>query len=184
MGFSSKNTGNGLPFPSPGDLPLPEFKPWSPELQVDFLPTELPETPFYLFILAALGLHRFSWAFCSCSEWELVSSCGAKASHCGGFSFCRAQTLDTWDSVKLQHSGLVAVAPSSRAQTQQLWHTGLAALQHVESSLTRDRTHVPCIVRQILIHYTTKEVQQYAFIGAGQGGSQVVTFEQRPKRSE
>ena len=118
MEFSKQKYWSGLPFPSPGDLPLPEFKPWSPELQVDSLPTELPETPFYLSILAALGLHHFSWAFSSCSEWELLSSCDAKASHCGGFSFCRPQTLDTRDSVQLQHSGLVVVAPSSRAQTQ------------------------------------------------------------------
>ena len=53
----------------------------------------------------------------------------------------------------------------------------------MESSLTRDRTHVPCIGRQILIHYTTREVKQYAFIWSGQGDGQVVTFEQRPKRS-
>ena len=39
-----------------------------------------------------------------------------------------------------------------------LWCTGLVALQHVESSQTRDRTRVPCIGRQILIHCTMKEV--------------------------
>ena len=33
VGFSH---GNGLPFPSPGDLPDPEIKPGSPTLQVDF----------------------------------------------------------------------------------------------------------------------------------------------------
>ena len=31
---------------------------------------------------------------------------------------------------------------------------------HVESSQSRDRTHVPCIVRWLLIHCTTKEVQR------------------------
>ncbi|CAN0509821.1 unnamed protein product [Rangifer tarandus platyrhynchus] len=38
------------------------------------------------------------------------------------------------------------------AQAQQLWYTGLAARQHVESSQIRDQTHVPCTGRQILIH--------------------------------
>ena len=36
--------------------------------------------------LAALGLHCCVWAFSSCSVQELLSSRGAKASHCGGFS--------------------------------------------------------------------------------------------------
>ena len=31
--------------------------------------------------------------FSSCSNWELLSSCGAQASHCGDFSCCRAQAL-------------------------------------------------------------------------------------------
>ena len=33
---------------------------------------------------------------------------------------------------------------------QQLWRLGLAALQHVGSSQTRDQTHVCCISRWIL----------------------------------
>ena len=32
-----------------------------------------------------------------------------------------------------------------RTQTQELWHTGLAALQHVGSSRIRDRTRVSCM---------------------------------------
>ena len=33
-----------------------------------------------------------------------------------------------------------------------------AVLLHVESPWSRDRTHVPCIDRQILNHWTTREV--------------------------
>ena len=33
-----------------------------------------------------------------------------------------------------------------------LWHIGLVAPGHVESSQARDRTHVPCIGRRILNH--------------------------------
>ena len=40
----------------------------------------------------------------------------------------------------------------SRAQSQQLWHTGLVASRHVGSSQPRDRTHVSCLGRQILYH--------------------------------
>ena len=52
----------------------------------------------------------------------------------------------------------VAVAPG-------LWQTGLVVValglvapQQVGSSQTRDRTHVPCIGRQILNRWTTREV--------------------------
>ena len=38
-----------------------------------------------------------------------------------------------------------------------MWHTGLVALWHVESSRTRDRTRVPCIGRRIHNHYATRE---------------------------
>ena len=42
---------------------------------------------------------------------------------------------------------------------QELWPTGLVAPRHVESSWTRDRSHVPCTGRQILIYCPTREVQ-------------------------
>ena len=41
---------------------------------------------------------------------------------------------------------------------------GLADLQHVGSSWTRDRTRVPCIGRQILNHYATREAQVFKYI--------------------
>ena len=41
MGFSRQGYWNGLPFPSPGDLPDPGIKPGSPALQTDSLLTEL-----------------------------------------------------------------------------------------------------------------------------------------------
>ena len=42
MDFSRQEYWNGLPFPSPGDLPDPGLKPGSPTLQADAL---LPEPP-------------------------------------------------------------------------------------------------------------------------------------------
>ena len=40
MEFSRQEYWNGLPFPSPGDLPNPGIKPGSPALQADALPSE------------------------------------------------------------------------------------------------------------------------------------------------
>ena len=33
---------SGMPFVSPGHLPIPGVEPWSPVLQADIFPTELP----------------------------------------------------------------------------------------------------------------------------------------------
>ena len=41
---------------------------------------------FLLLFLVVLGLCCCMWAFSSCSDQRLLSSCRAQASHCGGFS--------------------------------------------------------------------------------------------------
>ena len=48
------------------------------------------------------------------------------------------------------------VQPSHRSAFS-LWHLGWAAPWHVGYPQTRDQTHVPCIGRQILNHWTTRE---------------------------
>ena len=45
MGFSRQGYWNGLPFPSPGDLPDPGIELGSPALQADALPSELLGKP-------------------------------------------------------------------------------------------------------------------------------------------
>ena len=42
MKFSRQEYWRGLPFPSPGDLPDPEFEPMVPALQADSSPSEPP----------------------------------------------------------------------------------------------------------------------------------------------
>ena len=42
MGFPRQEYWNGLPFPSPGDLPIPRVKPASPALAGRFFTTEPP----------------------------------------------------------------------------------------------------------------------------------------------
>jgi len=74
------------------------------------------------------------------------SSLGALASHCGGFSCCRvvAQGLIRCGSWALERAGL---SPE-----------GSVAPPYVESSWSRDGTHVFCIGRWILIHCATRIV--------------------------
>ena len=81
----------------------------------------------YLFT-AVLGL-----GFCV----QALSSCGAWASHCGGFSCRGAQTL-----------GKCSVAVVHR----------LSCPKHGESFRTWNRTYVLCFGRWILNHWTTREV--------------------------
>ena len=84
-----------------------------------------------LLYLAAPGLHCCTQAFSSRGEWCSVS-----------FSF-------QW---------LLLCSTGSRGPgLQQQQHTGLVALQHVGSSQTGYRTRVPCIARQVLKHWTTRE---------------------------
>ena len=52
---------------------------------------------------------------------------------------------------------LLLLSTSSRTQAQQLWFVGLVALCHAGSFWTKDQTRVPCIARQTLNHWTTRE---------------------------
>ena len=106
------------------------------------------------FFLATLGLCCCVRAFSICGKQRLLFVvvhglltvvASLVAEHVGFSSF------GTW----AQELWLT----SSRAQAQELWRTGLVALQHVGSSQTRARTHVPYIGRQILNHCTTREAQ-------------------------
>ena len=81
------------------------------------------------------------------------SSCGAWASHCDGSS-CFPCSLVIPLLQALGHAGYRTCSTKS----QHLQLLGLAAPQQVESSQTRDRTHVPRTGRWILIHWTTREV--------------------------
>ena len=60
--------------------------------------------------------------------------------------------------VFIAEHGLLTVVASLTVETGSR-RTGLAALKHVGSSQTRDWTHVPCIARRILNHWTTREAQ-------------------------
>ena len=94
------------------------------------------------YFLAVLSLRCCQWAFSSCTEWGLLSSCGTRASLCVGFSL---------RSTGSRYASVVMAVGSA------VWCVGLVALWHVGSSQTRDWCHVPCIAKWILNHWTTME---------------------------
>ena len=57
MGFSRQGYWNGLPFPSPGDLPNPEIEPMSPALAGGFFITEPPGKFSFNFSINVIGLY-------------------------------------------------------------------------------------------------------------------------------
>ena len=102
-----------------------------------------------LSLVAASGGYSSLWCVGFSLQWLLLLQ--STGSRCAGFSSCGTWAQQLW---------LVGF----RAQAQQLWRTGLVALQHVASSQTRDRTHVPCIGRRILNHCTTREVPSFTLL--------------------
>ena len=82
-----------------------------------FSSNEFLKFKFYFFIFGCAGSSLLHMAFFSCGEWGLLSSMWA--SHCGGFSCCRAWALGTWASV------VVTCGPNS---------CGSRALEHGLSS--------------------------------------------------
>ena len=112
----------------------------------------------------------FAQAFSSCGEWGRCFSCGAWVSRRSDFSL-RSRALGAWLSGVVAHrlSSCHLRALGHRAfvscgsQAPYLQLVGLAAPRHVESSGTRDWTHVPCTGRRISTHCATKEVPQWHF---------------------
>ena len=97
----------------------------------------------FLFIFGCIGLGCWLFLAGGCS---LVAVCWA--SRCSVFSLQSTGSGTRASAVLVQ---------GSRAQAQWLWHTGPIAPQPVGSSPAKDRTCVPCIVRQIPNHWTTRE---------------------------
>ena len=90
--------------------------------------------------------------------------CGARASHCGGFSCCRAWALGEQASVVVAHW---LSSCRSWALEHRLSSCGVRALllrSMWNSSRMRDRTCVPCIGRWILNHCTTREAPNLRFL--------------------
>ena len=95
------------------DLPRPGLEPVSPALAGRLSTTAPPGKPdllflqrrdllffvffvflFFLFIFGCVGLRCCTRVLSSCGDWRLL--CGARASHCGGFSCRGARALGAW----------------------------------------------------------------------------------------
>ena len=72
MGSPGKNTGVGLPFPSPGDLVDSGIEPRSPAMQVDSLPFEPPRNPYLNFI--GLSTPCLQTVFLVCVQYIVLIS--------------------------------------------------------------------------------------------------------------
>ena len=114
---------------------------------------------FILFIFGCVGSSLLRAGFLQLRRAGSTLRCRAQASHCSGFSCSGPCALGARASVAAAH-GLAG----SRAQAQQLWHTGLVVPRHVGSSVTRDRTRVPCISRRIPNHCATSEVPLFTIL--------------------
>ena len=116
---------------------------------------------FNFFIFGCIGSLLLHAGFLQLWRVGATPCCSARASHCGGFSCCRARALGVRASVVVARM-LSSCGAVSRAQ--QLWLTGSVAPWHVGSSQTRARNCVPCIGRRILNHCATREAQSDNFL--------------------
>ena len=139
----------------------------------DGLQTDKLAVNFVLFFIYKIIYFWLCQVFVAARRLSLVAARGGYSLlRCAGFSLWWLLLLQSMDC---RHAGFSSHGMQaqqlwlmgSRAQAQQLQHTGLVAPQHVGSSRTRARTCVPCIGRRILNHCTTREVLKfvlYAFI--------------------
>ena len=103
---------------------------------------------FYFFIFGCAGSSLLLRLFSDCIEWRLVSNCSAQASHCSGFSCCRAQAPGhtSFSSCGTRAQSLQLRGSRTTGSTVSLQFTGLVTPWHVGSSQTWDQT--PCLLHQ------------------------------------
>ena len=154
MGFSRQEYWSGVPLPLLGSGTL-----------VHCFSQFLSLTSEMTFLIFLKKIYRFIYLFnlwlfgCAgaFSSWGqgLLSSCGAWAFYCSGFSCFGAQTLVAQASVVvlrgLNCCNSWAIAYWFSSCSEQV------VLLRVGSSWTMDQTFVPCISRQILYHWATME---------------------------
>ena len=110
----------------------------------------------YLFIFGSFGfllLHGFFFFF-NCGEGRLLSRCGMQASHCSGFSCFRSRALGF---VGFGSCGSWAV--EQRLNSCDTWAWLPRGMWDFSGS---NRTHVSCLSRWTLYHWTTKGAQDEA----------------------
>ena len=116
-----------------------------------------------------LGFQCCKCSFFSCSRCRLFSSCDSWASHRGSFSHLEAQALVSTDFSSYYWWALACNLSSCGTLSS-------VAPRHVGSYRIRDGMWVPSIGRQILHHWTTREVQDGIFVVVVQSPSHVQLF--------
>ena len=109
----------------------------------------------FFFIFGCTGSPCRVKPFSRCGELGAPAHCSEQSSHCGGFSHCGAPAL-----LRSRFSSCSFQAPERVLGSCGTWVVGP---RHVGSSHTRDRTSVPSIGRQLLIHCATREVPKRHF---------------------
>ena len=100
----------------------------------------------YLF-LGALGLHCCVGPSLVVANWGLLSSCGARTSHCGNnFSCCGTQALECTGFSSYDTWAQQLRLPGSRVQAQQLWHVNLLSNSMQDLPRPRIKPMSPALV--------------------------------------
>ena len=80
---------------------------------------------FLILLLGALGLRCFAWpSLVVASRGYSWLCCGSQASHCSGFSCCRAHAPGTWASA------VAVLGLGSCGSNPRLWSEGSVAVEH------------------------------------------------------
>ena len=115
----------------------------------------------YLF-LAALGLCWWAWAHSSGGKWGLLFVAVHRLLIAVPSLVVEHRLTSRASVVAIHRLGVVAHGLQSWGSVLKV--QGLVVLWNVQSSQTRNQTHVSCIGRRILIHCTTREVQELLFL--------------------
>ena len=143
----------------------PYMSPWGQSLKAcQYHAKNFRRLSFFKKIYLFIVYFWLRWVFVAARGLSLVAaSRGYSSWWCVGFSLRWLLLLWSTGSRRTGFSSCGTRAQQlwlmgSRAQAQQLWHTGLVAPQHVGSSRTRAQTCVHCIGRRILNLCDTREV--------------------------
>ena len=113
----------------------------------------------FVYVLAVLGLCCCVRAFSSFEEQRLLSDCGMRASHWGGFSCCRVQALGRVGLSSCGSPVLECVLSGCGTWASlpcHVWHLPRPGIEPVS----------PCNGRQILNHWATREILPFLLYGA------------------
>lgn len=106
-----------------------------------------------IMLYVLLGFYFFHILFFQHYFYLFIFCCTGSSLQCSGFSL-------RWLLLLRSTGSRCADFSSCNMWAWQLWCMDLVAPQHVRSSWTRDRTHVPCCKADFK-HWTTREAQQF-----------------------